>query len=196
MRYAILLVLFLLAACAGDDSKPRVVFETELGTIVVELEPKKAPVTAGNFLALVKDGHMDGGAFYRVVTPENDNGKPPISVIQGGLQDRFDRFDSIPLESTQQTGLLHRDGAISMARGGIDTASTEFFICVGDQPALDHGAMRNPDGQGFAVFGYVVDGMDVVRAIQAQDASALTDSPYLAGQLLLNPVTFTADVAN
>ena len=92
------------------------------------------------------------------------------------------RFAAIPHETTDATGLAHVDGAISMARGEVGTASTEFFICVGAQPALDFGGARNPDGQGFAVFGHVVDGMDVVR-------NALTDNPYLAGQVLSNPVT-------
>lgn len=195
MKHILWVLAFLLGACATDDSKPRVVLQTDLGDIVVELASEDAPITAGNFLQLVESGHFNSGAFYRVVTPENDNGTPAISVIQGGLQDRYDRFPTIAHESTEETGLKHVDGAISMARGEVGTASTEFFICVGDQPALDHGATRNPDRQGFAVFGRVVDGMEVVRAIQEQDASALTDSPYLAGQILLNPVPFSAETA-
>jgi len=85
--------------------------------------------------------------------------------------------------------LLHLNGAISMARGGVGTASTEIFICVGAQPALDFGAQRNPDGQGIAVFGYVVEGMDVVKAIHQQPADAPTESTYLKGQMLEKPVT-------
>ena len=150
-----------------------------------------APVTAGNFLKLVENGDMDGGSFYRVVTFENDNGNPKIEVIQGGLGDRSEGFDTIDHETTEQTGILHTDGVISMARGGVGTASTEFFICIGDQPGLDYGQPRNADMQGFAAFGKVVTGMDTVRRINALPADAPSESEYTRGQILSAPAEIT-----
>lgn len=161
---------------------------TSQGDIDIELYLDKAPVTAGNFLRLVDDGHLDGGTFYRVVTYENDNGKPKIEVIQGGLGDRESPFEPIDHETTEQTGILHKDGVISMARGDVGTASSEFFICIGDQPGLDYGETRNPDRQGFAAFGKVVNGMEVVRQINRLPADAPSESDYTRGQMLSEPV--------
>ena len=189
MRLLILLISITLAACgAPDDKRPVVLMKTSMGNIEVEIAADAAPLTGANFLRLVDGGHLDGAGFYRIVRPENDNGTPPISVIQGGVQDGASPFPPVPHETTERTGLLHVDGAISMARAEVGTASTEFFIAVGPQPALDFGGERNSDGQGFAVFGKVVSGMDVVRAIHALQADALTDNSYLAGQILSNPV--------
>jgi peptidyl-prolyl cis-trans isomerase A (cyclophilin A) len=145
-----------------------------------------APITATNFLRYVDEGRLDSANFYRVVTldnqPDND---VKIEVIQGGLgnRSRDDRLDPIPHETTVTTGLLHTAGAISMARNEPGSASSEFFICVTGQPELDFGGRRNPDGQGFAVFGRVVAGMDVVRAIQRLPANGqrLTDTIEVAG---------------
>ena len=189
MRLLISALALTVAACAAPDAeRPVIVMQTDTGDIRIEIAADAAPVTGTNFMRLVEGGHLDGAGFYRVVRPDNDNGTPAISVIQGGLQDGSMRFAAIPHETTDATGLTHVDGAISMARGEVGTASTEFFICVGAQPALDFGGARNPDGQGFAVFGRVVDGMDVVRKIHALQADALTDNPYLAGQVLSNPI--------
>lgn len=162
---------------------------TNHGNIDIDLYLDKAPTTAENFLKLVEGGHLDGGTFYRVVTYENDNGKPKIEVIQGGLGDEGESpFDPIQHETTQQTGILHKDGVISMARGDVGTASSEFFICLGDQPGLDYGNTRNPDQQGFAAFGKVVSGMDIVRRINRLPADAPSDSEYTRGQILSEPV--------
>lgn len=166
----------------------RVTMSTSEGEIGIDLYLDKAPVTAGNFLKLVENGDMDGGSFYRVVTYENDNGNPKIEVIQGGLGDAGEGFDTIDHETTEQTGILHTDGVISMARGAVGTASTEFFICIGDQPGLDHGQPRNADEQGFAAFGKVVSGMDVVQKINQTPADAPSDSEYTQGQILAEPV--------
>jgi peptidyl-prolyl cis-trans isomerase A (cyclophilin A) len=102
-----------------------------------------------------------------------------IEVIQAGINpDRAkDEFPPIALERTKETNLAHRDGTISMARDGPDTATSDFFLCIGDQPELDYGGKRNPDGQGFAVFGRVVRGMDVVKRIQAAPAEGQTLRP-------------------
>ena len=165
-----------------------VVMTTGAGTIELELFVDQAPETAKNFLRLVDGEHLDGSAFYRVVRYETDQGSPKIEVIQGGLGDADSPFDPIDHETTEQTGIRHLDGVISMARGGVGTATTEFFICIGDQPGLDYGQPRNPDGQGFAAFGRVVRGMEIVRKINNLPADAPTESAYMKGQILRRPV--------
>ena len=186
---AMLLLAAVAPAADADDDVARIVMTTGEGDIEIELYPGKAPVTAGNFLQLVDGGHLDGGSFYRVVTYENDNGNPKIEVIQGGLGDEsLSPFAPIGHETTEQTGIPHTDGVISMARDDVGTASSEFFICIGDQPGLDYGDVRNPDRQGFAAFGRVVMGMDVVRRINRLPADAPSDSAYTEGQILTEPV--------
>lgn len=159
----------------------QVVIETESGEIYVTLEDEKAPGTVANFLRYVDAGMYDGGRFHRVVRMDNQpNDTIRIEVIQGGvnLERMTENGAPIPLERTSVTGLRHLDGTISMARFQPDSAVSDFFVCIGDQPELDFGGMRNPDGQGFAAFGQVTQGMDVVRAIQA----GVTD-----GQTLIFP---------
>ncbi len=174
------------------NAQVRILMSTSEGDIEIDLYTNRAPITAGNFLKLVDDEQFDGAAFYRVVSDENDRGSPLIEVIQGGLGDRVSEFDNIVHESTEQTGILHTDGVISMARGAIGTASTEFFIILGDQPSLDYGGERNADGQGFAAFGTVVNGMDIVRKIQNLPADGPSDSEYTNGQILTEPVAITS----
>ena len=150
-----------------------VVVETELGAIEIELDFERAPRTAANFLRYVEAGLFDGAMFYRTVRADNQPDSPvTIAVIQGGLGgEREDEgFEAIAMESTDETGLLHRDGVVSMARLGPDTARGEFFICVGDQPELDFGGARNPNGFGFTAFGRVTAGMEVVHAIHQAPA--------------------------
>ena len=142
---------------------------TDMGDIVVEVYPDLAPVTAQNFLNHVKKGTYTNSLFYRVVRMDNQpHNEVRIEVIQGGLfeDDLREAIPPIIHETTEATGILHTDGVISMARMEPGTASTEFFICIGDQPSLDFGGDRNPDGQGFAAFGKVQKGMEVVRTIQ------------------------------
>lgn len=167
------------------DAKSQVVIETELGKIVVEVYTDKAPITAENFLRYVKEDRFKGATFYRVVTPDNQpKNLVKIEVIQGGLgDDNPQALPPISHETTDKTGILHKDGVISMARLEPGSASSEFFICIGDQPELDFGGKRNPDGQGFAAFGKVVEGMDVVRKIQQQPAK---------DQYLAQPVKITS----
>ena len=185
----LLVLVILLFACSNEAPQGvRVTMATSLGEIELELYPDKAPVTVENFLRLVDGEHLEGGTFYRVVSPHNDNGSPVISVIQGGIGDAESPFPPIAHETTAVTGLPHLDGSISMARVEVGTATTEIFICIGDQPALDFGGTRNDDGQGFAVFGQVVSGMDVVRAIHESPADAPTEFEYFQGQLLEDPV--------
>jgi peptidyl-prolyl cis-trans isomerase A (cyclophilin A) len=162
------------------QSPVRVLVKTELGDIVLEVDAKRAPNTAANFLRYLDAGHYDGGTFHRTVKMDNQPDSPvKIEVIQAGVNpDRAkDGFPAILLERTSVTGLRHADGVISMARGQADSATSGWFICINDQPSLDFGGARNPDGQGFAAFGRVVQGMDVVRAIQKApntDAQRLT----------------------
>ncbi|MCB8995221.1 MAG: peptidylprolyl isomerase [Bacteroidales bacterium] len=169
-----LLVLVVTASCQKKTEVIRITLQTELGDIKAELYTAKAPVTCRNFLNYIDSVGEKGGEFYRTVTltnqPDND---VKIQVIQGGFN--LADMDSsqiipIPLERTNLTGILHKNGTLSMARDDPDSGSTEFFICIGDQPSLDFGGKRNPDGQGFAAFGRVTKGMDIVRSIQNSDS--------------------------
>jgi peptidyl-prolyl cis-trans isomerase A (cyclophilin A) len=149
--------------------------QTELGDIVIEVDRGRAPITAANSLTYVDAGHYDGGTWHRTVKMDNQpESTIKIEVIQAGVNpDRAkDAFPPIPLERTNVTGILHKDGVVSMARGMPDSATSGWFICINDQPSLDFGGMRNPDGQGFGAFGRVVSGMDVVRKIQTAPSSA------------------------
>lgn len=141
--------------------------KTGLGNITIELYPAKAPVTVANFLKYV-DAHLyDSSSFFRAVTLNNQpNNAVKIEVIQGGNVDSLKEFVPIKLETTMQSGLLHKDGTISMARSAPASATSSFFVCINDQPSLDYGGKRNADGQGFAAFGKVVNGMEVVKKIQ------------------------------
>jgi peptidyl-prolyl cis-trans isomerase A (cyclophilin A) len=156
------------------QSNSRVRVQTELGDIVLELDAKRAPNTTANFLKYVDAGHYDGGTFHRTVKMNNQPESPvKIEVIQAGVAaDKAKQgFAAITLERTSVSGILHKDGVVSMARGTPDSATSGWFITINDQPSLDFGGARNPDGQGFAAFGRVVSGMDVVRKIQAAPSS-------------------------
>ena len=180
-----LFILIALMALPVSCDRPatRVVISTDIGDMTVEIYTDRAPVTAKNFLAHVERGSYTNSMFYRVVRMDNQpRNQVKIEVIQGGLfhDEVLDTVAPIRHEPTSETGILHTDGVISMARMQPGSASTEFFICIGDQPSLDFGGQRNPDGQGFAAFGKVVEGMEVARAIQA-----LPDE----GQYLKEPLT-------
>jgi len=177
---------FLIAVFAGSmlsakSAKDiRVVMTTELGEIELVLAAGKAPATVANFLSYVDRGFYDDGVFHRVVTLENQShNQIKIEVIQGGINParRAEDGPTIALERTRDTGLLHLDGTISMARLEPDTATSDFFICVNDQPELDFNGKRNRDGQGFAAFGHVVRGMKIVRAIQNSPVEKQSLSP-------------------
>jgi peptidyl-prolyl cis-trans isomerase A (cyclophilin A) len=171
-RVIFALCLLSTSAVIAQPAPVVVVFETSLGAITIEVNAARAPVTAANFLKYVDNGLYTGGTFHRTVRPDTETRKDvPIEVVQATRAPRTPEtpsFAPIPLERTNTTGLLHIDGAVSMARSaGTDTAAADFFICIGAQPLLDFGGARNPDGQGFAVFGRVVAGMDVVKKIQS-----------------------------
>jgi len=150
---------------------PVVVFETEKGAIEFEVDGVRAPATAANFLRYVDGGFYAGGIVNRAVRPDNTvRHDVEIQVIQIQIDParRREQFPPIPLERTSVTGLKHVDGTISMARSAAaDTATASFSIVIGEQPEMDFGGRRSADGQGFAAFGRVARGMDVVRAIQA-----------------------------
>lgn len=164
----------ILVLISGFSLTPSLIFaqnvlvETDFGNIVLKLNPKKAPLTVENFLNYVNNHRYDGAKFYRVVRTDNQaNKKIKIEVIQGGLDnDSTKNFPRIRHESTNITGLKHLNGTLSMARNNPGSAGSEFFICINDQPELDFGGKRNPDGQGFAAFGEVVSGMEIVKKIQ------------------------------
>jgi len=147
-----------------------VAFDTEKGTIELAVDSARAPITAANFLRYVDGGFFDGGTVNRAVRPDNTvRHDVEIQVIQFQVAEALSRqeFPPIPLERTSVTGLKHVDGTISMARGGPDTATGSFSIVIGNQPEMDFGGRRNPDGQGFAAFGRVVSGTEVIKAIHA-----------------------------
>ena len=176
-----LVALAVLGALPASAQLPRVRIHTALGDIIAAIDTINAPVSAANFLRYVDAGMYAGGSFHRTVKPDNQPGNAvKIEVIQAGRDSAHaGEFAPIPLERTSVTHLSHRDGTVSMARGGPDTATSDFFICIGDQPALDYGGRRNPDGQGFAAFGQVTDGMDLVRQIQQSPAQGQTLTPAI-----------------
>lgn len=190
------------AACAfaqGRSALPVVVLETELGNITLEIDTDNAPATGNNFLKYVREGFYDGGEFHRAVRPDNEPRKDaPIEVVQARINPErtAKEYPPIPIERTTQTGLKHRDGTVSMARDVTptaphpNTATSTFFITIGDQPVLDFEGGRSPDGEGFAAFGKVLDGMDVVKKIQLSRTPPDTPATNRAGpgQTLVPPI--------
>ena len=173
---------------ANEEKIINVTLQTTVGTIHIELYSEKAPISVANFLRYADDGYFNNTSFYRAVRYENDNGSPKIEVIQGGIGDGERAYPMIRHESTNITGLKHLDGTLSMSRGAVDTATSDFFICIGDQSGLDYGASRNSDGLGFAAFGRVTSGMDIVRKIHQMPSDKPTDNSYVKGQLINNPI--------
>lgn len=159
----------LLSSCGKGPHLPKVIMQTVYGEILIEVDTAKAPVTAKNFLTHITNDTFGEALFYRTVRLDNQpDDSLKIEVIQGGLfvDEKVMQHKGIYHETTKATGIKHLDGTVSMARNEPGTASTEFFICVGDQPELNFGGRRNPDGKGFAAFGRVIEGMEVVREIQ------------------------------
>jgi peptidyl-prolyl cis-trans isomerase A (cyclophilin A) len=169
-----------IAGRTAQAAPVQVVFETSQGKITVAVDTARAPITSRNFLRYV-DGHFyDGGRFFRTVRADNQATDPVhIAVVQAAADPArtHDQYPPIPLERTTTTGLRHTNGTVSMARNVPNSATSSFFICIGDQPALDFRGARNPDGQGFAAFGTVVAGMDVVRAIWQAHANGQALAP-------------------
>ena len=179
MRRRHLLCLPLLPALAAgrvlaaDDGKRLTRVDTAFGAFTIAVDPRVAPITVANYLAYVDGRHLDGGAVYRLVTLANQTPQTAhkIEVVQWGMHLPDDQRPPLPPivhETTRDTGLRHLDGTVSMARNAPGSAASEFFICIGEQPELDFGGRRNPDGQGFAAFGRVVDGQDSVQRLHRQ----------------------------
>jgi len=197
---ALLLTAALLAACStladAPATAPRAIIETSAGSITVELAEDAAPVTVANFIAHAEAGHYDGGSFYRSVRDDNEReGVAPMNLVQGGYGfDGLPGVEGIEHEPTTATGLTHGRGAISMGRFEVGTAATEFFIMVNDYPGLDAGpGTRNPDEAGYAVFGQVIEGMDVVEDIWMRETS-LEPAPedFQYPQFMVEPVTIVS----
>ncbi|MXX74869.1 MAG: peptidylprolyl isomerase [Holophagales bacterium] len=195
-----LLVLFGGLACQSEENTVGVVLETALGEIEVLVYPDRAPISANNFQAWVEGGHYEGATFYRVTRPDNTTGPNPIQVVQGGLVgETLRRGESSPPgggpippiahETTDTTGILNERGTIAYARLEPGTADSEFFFNVADNPALDTGnTTRQPDGQGYATFGRVVRGMEILEEIQGLPTLAEAGSEVTRGQMLEQPV--------
>ena len=183
-----LILCFVNYLSANENNIINVTLQTTIGDIHIELYSEKAPITVANFLRYTDEGYFDNTSFYRTVRYENDNGSPKIEVIQGGIGDGEKVYPMIKHESTKLSGLQHLDGMLSMSRGAVDTATSDFFICIGDQLGLDYGASRNSDGMGFAAFGRVTNGMDIVRKIHQMPSNKQTVNSYVEGQLINNPI--------
>ncbi len=202
-RFLAALALFLAAPLAAQEvavpapatvpATTDVVLETTLGDITIALEIERAPITAGNFLRDVVEGRFDGAVFYRAM--KLDWGQQPNGLIQGGAQNDPERIlPPIAHEPTSQTGLSHTRGALSMAMGEPGSATGDFSIMLGDQTGLD----ADPEAQdpvwrnGYAVFGYVIEGMDVVEAIHAAPVDPDKGEGWMRGEMLAQPVVITA----
>ena len=189
MKNIILVFMAALLSACGAKGVERTVLQTDLGDIEIDVYTDKAPLSATDFLYYVDNGLYDGEGFYRAVRPETDPRGLDMQIIQGGLLNLERVTPELAHETTQMSGLSHTDGAVSIARDAPGTGSAAyFFISIGENTALDFGGERNPDGQGYAVFGQVVRGMDVVRAIQARETNAKVDDATVQGQFLTNPV--------
>ncbi len=188
-------ILWIAALTFPLAAQTRVTIETEAGVIEAVLDDQKAPVTVANFLKYIDAGQYDAAEFFRTVRskPDNQPSTPvKIDVIQAEVSRAFrgKSFGPIPLERTRDTGLKHVDGALSMPRNSPDSATSGFSICIGDQPEMDFGGHRNPDGQGFAVFGHVTSGMETVRKIHASPSgpSGARDGVSAGDQRLTPPI--------
>ena len=163
---------------------------TSLGTFYIAVDTKRAPITAGNFLRYVDARMYDWGRFHRATRPDNYTAAPPnrpmMNIIQGGINPakRNEGFPAIPLERTTLTGIKHVVGVVSMARGTPDSATSDFFVLLDDQPSLDYGGLRFEDGQGGAAFGHVLAGLDVVKKIQQQPV----DGQNLSGPVAIHRI--------
>ncbi len=173
LTFLLVVVIICISACTNSYKEPHVQIETTMGDIELELYPGKAPATVAAFLKNVEKGIYSDAAFYRVLKADQMPNDYNSGIIQGGIHlssvKKVAAF--IPHETTKQSGLSHTDGMLSMARTTPGTASTEFFICIGDQSPLDHGRRGTPDSLGMAAFGKVIKGMNIVRKIHNSESN-------------------------
>lgn len=189
-----LLPLGAASALAQDTAAPvpvehvYVALTTSAGVITLELDKTRAPLTTANFLKYVDSGRLGGAVFYRAM--HLGWSEEPSGLIQGGVRDGAKLFPPVAHEPTSQTGILHKAGAISMARFAPGTATADFTILISDMPALDADpAADSEDARaGFAAFGRVAAGMDVVRAIWDMPRSATAGEGAMKGDMLVEPV--------
>lgn len=176
-------VAVLLFSCSSNKN-PHIIIKTNLGNVEAELYPDKAPKTVAAFLSYVDSGFYKNSSFYRVLFIEAMASDYNTGIIQGGIWQSNNKkaigLSGIVHEPPKQTGLSHTAGTLSLARSTPGTANSEFFICVGDQTGYDSSKNYNPDGLGFAAFGRVISGMDIVRQIHKQPAN---------GQSYTRPIT-------
>lgn len=176
-------VAVLLFSCSSSKN-PHIIIKTNLGNVEAELYPDKAPKTVAAFLSYVDSGFYKNSSFYRVLFIEAMASDYNTGIIQGGIWQSNNKkaivLPGIVHEPPKQTGLSHTTGTLSLARSTPGTANSEFFICVGDQTGYDSSKNYNPDGLGFAAFGRVISGMDIVRQIHKQPAN---------GQSYTRPIT-------
>lgn len=195
IRALLVLASALLASAPALGQRPvappaRVALQTSQGVIVVELATRQAPVTSANFLRYVDARKLDGSTFYRA---SRTRGAPTRGFIQGGVRRAYVfLFPPIAHEPTTRTGLRHVDGTISMARTALGTARSNFFITLGAQRGMDADPKKPGDNQGFAAFGRVVSGMDVVRRILAAPTAPNAGNGAMKGQMLTAPVRIVA----
>ena len=186
MIRALLIALLLTAPLVAQPVEPatvRVTMTTALGPIVMALEKERAPITTAYFLRYVDGKRLDGSTFYRALKVGTDAG-----LVQGGVLDPKKLLPPIAHETTSKTGLSHTDGAISLARAAPGTATANFFIIVGTLTSLDAQPDGPGDRDGYAVFGHVVEGMDVVRKILDAPVSAIKGTGVMKGQMIEAPV--------
>lgn len=168
----VLLLIIALGACNTSSKTAgavEITIKTVEGDIVAELYPEKAPQSVAAFLAIIDQGLYKRSSFYRILNEDNQpSNAPKAELIQGGLWSRTKKRPDLPFiphETTEKTGLTHSAGTLSFAREAPGTASSEFFITLTDLPGFDFGGENNADGQGYAAFGKVTRGMDIVRKI-------------------------------
>jgi peptidyl-prolyl cis-trans isomerase A (cyclophilin A) len=185
---AVALAAVLAGPALAQTANPRVKLHTKEGDIVLELAADKAPVTTKNFLHYVDTKRLDGATFYRASVPKGST-TYDYGLVEGGLQgDLKKTFAGVAHESTVKTGLTHTDGTISMARLAPGTAKADFSICVGDQTYLDADPKDPQANPGYAAFGHVVEGMDVVKKMLAMPTDPNKGKGVMKGEMLAHPV--------
>lgn len=178
-------------AAAPVPAVVKVRFRTGLGDIVIALEKERAPITTAYILKHVDQKRFEGSNFYRAykITPDGR-----LALVQGGVMDPKKQLPPVPHEPTSKTGLSHVDGAVSLARLAPGTATANFFIILGDLPSLDANPQASGDNQGYAVFGRVVEGMDVVRKILEAPIAPTKGTGAMKGQMIATPVPILSAV--
>ena len=176
----IILLLFFISCAHKKYGHPHILIETAYGDIEAELYQDKAPATVKAFISYIDSGYYKNTSFYRVLKDDDMPTDYNTGLIQAGVWPDKKNVPGIQHESTKQSGLSHTNGILSLARTGVNTATTEFFICIGDQPQLNFGGGGTTDSLGFATFGKIVKGMDVVRRIQSARSSGDHFEPKIA----------------